>query len=43
VNALGAFEAIGVEHIALQFMVPSWPRRLEQIERFAREALPAFR
>jgi probable F420-dependent oxidoreductase len=43
VKALGAFEAIGVEHIALQFMVPSWPRRLEQIERFAREALPAFR
>jgi hypothetical protein len=23
--------------------VPSWPRRLEQIERFARETLPAVR
>lgn len=42
-TALTAYEKIGVEHIALQFMVPGWPRRLEQIERFAREVMPAFR
>ncbi len=42
-DALKAYAKIGVEHIALQFMVPRWPERLEQIERFAREVLPAFR
>lgn len=42
-TALRAFQSVGVEHVALQFMVPSWPRRLEQIERFAREVMPAFR
>jgi probable F420-dependent oxidoreductase len=41
--ALKAFEAIGVAHVALQFMVGRWPDRLAQIERFAREALPALR
>jgi probable F420-dependent oxidoreductase len=41
--ALGAFERIGVRHVGLQFMVPSWPRRLEQIERFAREVMPELR
>lgn len=41
--SLRAFRAVGVEHVALQFMVPRWPERLEQIERFAREALPALR
>ncbi len=43
VAALRAFEKIGVQHIALQFMVPHWPERQEQIERFARDVLPAFR
>jgi len=43
VPALEAFQAIGVEHMALQFMVPRWPDRLEQIERFAREVMPALR
>ena len=43
VVALRAFEQIGVQHIALQFMVPHWPERQEQIERFARGVLPAFR
>lgn len=43
VVALRAFLKVGVEHVALQFMVPRWPERLEQIERFAREALPALR
>ena len=31
---------IGVVHIGLQFMIPHYPERREQIERFAREALP---
>lgn len=42
-RALKAYQAIGVEHIALQFMVPRWPERLEQIERFAGEVMPALR
>ncbi|MFQ5875861.1 MAG: LLM class F420-dependent oxidoreductase, partial [Dehalococcoidia bacterium] len=42
VEALNAYRDIGVAHIALQFMVPHWPERLEQIERFAREVMPAF-
>jgi len=29
--------------MALQFMVPRWPERIEQIERFAHEATPALR
>jgi len=33
----------GVEHMALQFMVPRWPERIEHVERFAREATPALR
>ena len=41
--ALKGYEKIGVEHIALQFMVPNWPERVEQIERFAREVMPAWR
>jgi probable F420-dependent oxidoreductase len=40
VEALQACRAIGVAHLALQFMVPRWPDRVEQIERFAREVLP---
>jgi len=41
--ALKDYEKIGVEHIALQFMVPHYPERVEQIERFAREVIPALR
>ncbi|MGH7319862.1 MAG: TIGR03619 family F420-dependent LLM class oxidoreductase [Candidatus Rokuibacteriota bacterium] len=41
-ETLQDFQAVGVAHVALQFMVPRWPERLEQIERFAREVLPAF-
>ncbi len=37
------FQEIGVEHMALQFMVPRWSERIEQIERCAREATPALR
>ncbi len=40
VEALQAYRAIGVAHLALQFMVPRWPDRIEQIERFAAEVLP---
>lgn len=40
--ALRAFQKVGVEHVALQFMVPRWPERQEQIERFAREVMPAL-
>jgi len=40
VEALRAYEDIGVEHLALQFMVARWPNRLQQIERFAREVIP---
>jgi probable F420-dependent oxidoreductase len=43
VVALRAFARIGVQHVALQFMVPHWPERQEQIERFARDVLLAFR
>jgi len=39
-DALHGYEEIGVEHLALQFMVPRWPERVEQIERFAREVMP---
>jgi probable F420-dependent oxidoreductase len=42
VEALRAYERAGVEHVALQFMVPKWPERKEQIARFAEEALPAL-
>ena len=41
-EALRAFRKIGVEHIALQFMMPHWPERQAQIERFAREVMPEF-
>jgi len=40
--ALKAYQQLGVEHMALQFMVPRWPERLDQIERFAREVMPAL-
>ncbi|HEY2986540.1 MAG TPA: LLM class F420-dependent oxidoreductase [Candidatus Binatia bacterium] len=41
-EALAGYKTIGVEHLALQFMVPHWPERVEQIERFAREAMPVI-
>jgi probable F420-dependent oxidoreductase len=40
--ALRGFQRIGVDHIALQFMVGRWPERREQIERFAQEVMPAL-
>jgi len=43
VEALLAYRLIGVSHLALQFMVPRWPDRVEQITRFAQEVMPHFR
>jgi hypothetical protein len=34
---------IGVVHIGLQFMIPHYPERREQIEKFAKESLPLFK
>ena len=41
--ALRKFIDVGVVHIGLQFMIPHYPERQEQIERFAKEALPALK
>ena len=41
--ALQRFIQIGVTHIGLQFMIPHYPERREQIERFAKEALPGLK
>ena len=43
IAALKRFEEIGVQHMALQFMVGRWPERKEKIERFAKEVMPAIR
>jgi probable F420-dependent oxidoreductase len=43
VEALRVYREIGVDHIALQFMVPRWPDRVEQIQRFAQEVMPHLR
>jgi len=43
VDALRGYADVGVGHVALQFMAPHWPERREQIERFAREVMPAVR
>jgi hypothetical protein len=42
-EALKKFLDVGVVHIGLQFMIPHYPERQEQIERFAKEALPALK
>lgn len=42
IEAIRRFKKIGVEHMGLQFMVPRWPDRRDQIERFAREVMPAL-
>ncbi|HEY3154513.1 MAG TPA: LLM class F420-dependent oxidoreductase [Candidatus Binatia bacterium] len=41
--AIQKFIDVGVIHIGLQFMTPHYPERQEQIERFAKEALPALK
>lgn len=42
-DAIKKFKDAGVEHIGLQFMMPHYPERQEQVERFAQEALPTLR
>ncbi|MDQ6897909.1 MAG: TIGR03619 family F420-dependent LLM class oxidoreductase [Candidatus Dormibacteraeota bacterium] len=42
-EALVAYRERNVHHLALQFMVGRWPERLEQIERFGSEVIPALR
>jgi probable F420-dependent oxidoreductase len=41
-EAIKKFISVGVTHIGLQFMIPHYPERQEQIERFAKKALPAL-
>jgi probable F420-dependent oxidoreductase len=43
IAAMKKFKDIGVEHMALQFMVGRWPERRAKIERFAKEVMPALR
>jgi probable F420-dependent oxidoreductase len=43
VEALRVYREIGVDHIALQFTVPRWPDRVEQIQRFTQEVMPHLR
>jgi alkanesulfonate monooxygenase SsuD/methylene tetrahydromethanopterin reductase-like flavin-dependent oxidoreductase (luciferase family) len=40
VEALHRYRDAEVAHLALQFMVPRWPDRIEQIARFAAEVVP---
>lgn len=42
IAALKRFKDIGVQHMALQFMVGRWPERKEKIDRFAKEVMPAL-
>ena len=42
-KAIQKFINVGVTHIGLQFMIPHYPERQEQVERFAEEALPALK
>jgi hypothetical protein len=43
IPALKKFKDIGVQHMALQFIVGRWPERKAKIERFAKEVLPALK
>ena len=43
IAALKKFKDIGVEHMALQFMIGRWPERRAKIERFAKEVMPALK
>jgi len=42
-EAIAEYQRIGVDTLALQFMVPRYPDRMSQIERFATDVLPYFR
>jgi probable F420-dependent oxidoreductase len=41
--AIQKFIDVGVIHIGLQFMIPHYPERQQQIERFAQDVLPALK
>jgi probable F420-dependent oxidoreductase len=43
IAALKKFKDIGVEHMALQFMVGRWPERRQKIEWFSKEVMPALK
>jgi probable F420-dependent oxidoreductase len=43
ITALKRFKDIGVQHMALQFMVGRWPERKEKIDRFSKEVMPALK
>lgn len=43
IAALKKFKDIGVQHMALQFMVGRWPERKVKIDRFAKEVMPALK
>ena len=43
IAALKKFKDIGVQHMALQFMVGKWPERKAKIDRFAKEVMPALK
>ncbi|MBI4265674.1 MAG: TIGR03619 family F420-dependent LLM class oxidoreductase [Acidobacteria bacterium] len=43
IAALKKFKDIGVEHMALQFIVGKYPERKKKIERFAKEVMPALK
>jgi len=43
IESIGLYQAAGVSHLALQFMTPRWPDRVEQIARFAAEVMPQLR
>lgn len=40
VEKIEGYRDIGVKTLALQFMAPRWPERIEQIERFGNEVIP---
>jgi probable F420-dependent oxidoreductase len=42
IEALKGYEEIGIQHMALQFMVPRYPDRVEAVQRFAEEIMPHF-
>jgi hypothetical protein len=43
VERLKEFIDVGAIHMGLQFMIPHFPERQQQIERFAREGLPGLK
>jgi probable F420-dependent oxidoreductase len=43
IAAIKKFKDIGVQHMALQFMVGRWPERKAKIDRFAKGVMPALK